>query len=673
MLVSWSWLSRYVDLPLSPEELGDRFALSGLNLESIQRAERDSVIDLEVTSNRGDCLGHIGIAREAAALLGKELSIPNPQPVVSETPCESLATIANEYPEVCPRYLARVILGVRIGPSPQWLADALVSVGISLVNNVVDITNYVMFECGQPLHAFDLDKLQGPGIIVRRAREGETLQAIDHRNYVLEPSDCVIADHTRAVAIAGVMGGAATEVNERTTNLLIEAAAFAPLSVRATGRRLKLRSPSSYRFERKVDLAGLDWASRRCCQLILETAGGKLAQGVLEAGRKPIAPVGEPTTITLRWSQVQRILGISIPQQTALRFLLAIGCKELNRSEQTLVVQPPSWRHDLTREIDLIEELARLYGYDKIPEDSPIPVVPSRVRPEDQALQIVRGVLTSVGLFEAMTPSLSPTTTESLLSPWTDAPPLETVTSMLEGARCLRRSLIPSLLVSHQANLAASGLSAELFEIAHVYLPQGPTALPLEQKMLAWVSQRDYSETKGIVEALLARLGIDGKLTIGPFSAEHLEEATSASFWWKDQRVGIVGSVREQLGKVTVCELNLTLLLSKAELVPQHTPISPFPGIARDLNLIMDEQVRWSDLEQGIRSAAGPSLVGIDYRETYRDPTKDGANRKRILFSLRFQRPDATLSSSDADASVSSILEACERKFDAKLLDPRHG
>ena len=270
MLVCWEWLSQYVDLSSQdPRQLANQFAMSGLNHESTAQVGSDTVIDLEVTSNRGDCLGHIGVAREAAALLGKPLCIPKPTPEFGSRSSTEFIHIDNQFAEACPRYTARVIRGVKIGPSPEWLVRRLAAVGINSINNVVDATNYVMLECGQPLHAFDLQAIRGGQILIRPAKAGEKFLAIDHRTYELDPQMVVIADAQRAVALGGVMGGVDSEVALSTKDLLIEAASFSPLAVRHAARKLKLHSPSSFRFERCPDPAGLEWASLRCCQRIL--------------------------------------------------------------------------------------------------------------------------------------------------------------------------------------------------------------------------------------------------------------------------------------------------------------------------------------------------------------------------------------------------------------------
>ena len=276
MIVSWNWLTEHVDLPMSLDELTERLTLTGLNLEGIEQVGDDTAIDLEVASNRPDCLGHLGVAREISVLWDQPLKKPDPQPAPAGQPVTEQTSVEVNCPELCPRYTARVIKGVKIGPSPDWLADRLRCLGIAVINNVVDISNYVMMECGQPLHTFDYNKLSGGKIIVRESKPGEKFTAINHQEYELQARTCVIADGEKAVALAGVMGGANTEVSDATVDLLIEAADFAPLSVRNTARRHNLHSPSSYRFERGVDPAGIDWASRRCCELILELAGGCL-------------------------------------------------------------------------------------------------------------------------------------------------------------------------------------------------------------------------------------------------------------------------------------------------------------------------------------------------------------------------------------------------------------
>ena len=430
-------------------------------------------------------------------------------------------------PDLCLRYTARVVRGVKIGPSPRWMTRRLETVGITAINNVVDISNYVLMECGQPLHTFDFGKLKGGDgrdfrvnengtvplgsqcaeIIVRRPLPGETIEAIDHKTYVLGPEMCMICDAKDPVAIGGVMGGAQTEISASTRDVLVEAAEFNPVSIRNSARQLNLHSDSSYRFERRIDPEGLDWASRRCCELILELAGGELAAGVVDVGQKP--PQRQP--VVLRLAQLKRILGIEVPAERVREILLALGSEEvaaplqthapqahglqpvgLKDSPSSLAVIPPSWRRDLTREIDLIEEVARIHGYETIPEDVGVPMVPSARRRDDRVLEKIRRVLTSAGFDEAMTPSVVDERASAAISPWTDAEPLRSQMPVIRGADCLRRSLVPSLLAVRRTNESLANAEIELFEIARVYLPRGD-GLPQEETMLAVTSGREYS------------------------------------------------------------------------------------------------------------------------------------------------------------------------------------
>lgn len=687
MLVSLNWLAKYIDLPADHDELAYRLSLAGLNHESTDTIDGDVVIDLEITSNRGDCLGQIGVAREIGVLYGRTVRERDPKLVCSRVPVDSLLSVENEFLEACPRYTARVIQGVKVGPSPGWLVEALQSVfwkrrvdgsieRYQSINNVVDATNFVLMECGQPLHAFDYAKVAGSRIIVRPGRTGETMQAIDHREYELDSSMCVIADADEASAIAGVMGGAKSEVSQTTADLVIEAAVFSPLAVRRTARTLKLHSPSSYRFERKVDPARVDWASRRVCEIIVDLAGGTVAKGVIDTA--PELPPRAP--IVLRLSQLERILGVRIDSQKVASILTALGCEptsgEAATGAETTAYIPPTWRHDLTREADLIEEVARVHGYDQIPEDAPIPVAPSSKRPFDTAMDRVRHVLTAAGLSEAMTPSIVTQKLDESLSPWTERAALETQTPMLKGARRLRRSLIPSLIEGRAKNWASASLAADLFEIAHLYLPSDSVdVLPVEQYSLAIVSGCNFFELKGILASLCQRMGIENHLEVAPVGRSGFADRGCVQLLCGSDLLGYLGIIDPKILKgwklsdmVVVAELNLSVLLDHSHLVPQQRAVSMFPSVQRDLNFIVGEAIRWREMEGVVRAAVGEDLADITYRETYRDPKKDGKDRKRVLMTLELQRHDSTLSGQQADELVGQVIEACRQQLSAELL-----
>ncbi len=683
MLVSWDWLNEYVALDMTVAELADRLMMAGLNHDGTVAVGPDWAINLEVTSNRPDCLGHLGIAREVAVLWNRTLQLPAAAPRFSASKVAELASVLLDCSDLCPRYTARVIRAVKIGPSPAWLRNRLATIGITAINNVVDITNYVLMECGQPLHAFDLQKLSDRQIVVRRARNGEVLEAINHKNYTLDADMCVIADARRPVALGGVMGGAETEVTSATRDVLIESAAFAPITIRSTARRLNLHSDSSYRFERGLDPQGIDWASRRCCELILQIAGGELAEGILDIGTPP-AP-RQP--ITLRFNQLRRILGIHVEPAEAQRILAALGCREVVAAGGQVIVVPPSWRGDLTREIDLVEEVARIHGYDKIPEDVRVPMAPSHRTREDRVLAKVRHVLTASGYNEALTLSAVEEAWSDAFSPWTSQPPLRASTPVLRRADRLRRSLVPSLLGVRQTNEALSNPVIELFEVAKVYLPCGESrqiaadaaSLPVEETMIALVSGGDYFKVKGVIEGLLMLLSPEAELAVRPTTQPLLETDRSSELWLSvagagERLLGYLGEVNSRgrkefdlRGPATVAEFQLSVLLEIAQLIPQAGRLSAFPAVSRDLNLVVDEAVLWADVAQTVRQVSVPYAEHLALQDVYRSAERLGPGKKSLLLTLTLRSAEGTLTGEEADAIREKIVAACAERHAAQL------
>lgn len=667
MIVSLDWLRDYVALAMDSAELADRFALSGLNFESAN----DEAIDLEVTSNRPDCLGHIGVAREVGVLYDLPICIPTAEVAAKGPKIETLTSVTIEAPELCPRYTARLIRGVKIGPSPAWLADRLRTLGIAVINNVVDITNYVMFECGQPLHAFDFAKLAGGKIIVRAAKPSEKFQAINHQEYELAADTCVIADAKRPVAVAGVMGGVDSEVTDATVDVLIESAAFAPLSVRTTARRHHLHSPSSYRFERSVDLAGLDWASRRACELILQTAGGTLAEGVIDVG--PAVTPKEREVVKLRWAQLPRILGIEVPVATVQKILTALGCEETHICDHCIKVLPPSWRADLTREIDLIEEVARIYGYDQIPEDTNVKMAASTRTRLDRVLDRVRATLTAAGFDEAMTLSAVDETLVDAIQPWSDEAPLRASTAVLRRADCLRQTLVPSLLTARRHNEKLSNPTIELFEIANVYLPIAGE-IPQQKRLLAITSGGGFLELKGVLEALVTRIAPSQQLQVGEVEYPLLDDARQCRLRLGEHTLGYLGELskagRERFelrGGSTVAEIDVELLIAAAELASTARPLSQYPPVGRDVNIVVNESVRWAEVERLVREAGGELVESIQYQETYRDPQRLGVGKKSLLFTLQLRSATATLTNEEADGVRERIVTLLSQQLGGEL------
>jgi phenylalanyl-tRNA synthetase beta chain len=696
MLISWEWLADYVTLDAPIDQVVDRWALSGLNHESTEWVEGVPVIDLEVTSNRADCLGHIGIAREAAVLYSQALKIPAVDLPTSKQSVHELLEVENLFPEACPRYTARVIRGVKIGPSPEWFAKRLRTIGIRPINNVVDATNYVMMEYGQPLHAFDLNRIASNRIVVRPATQKENFKAIDHRSYVLDPQMVVIGDSKSALALGGVMGGSDSEVSETTVDLLIEAASFEPMAIRRTARRLKLHSPSSHRFERRIDPQGLDFASQRCCQWILQFAGGQLLDGWIDTHAEPKLS----SKVLLRRSRITRVLGIEVPWDRCQDILSRLGCS-LETDQDTLVAVPPSFRQDLTREIDLIEEIARVHGYEAIPEDAMVPMVASAARPKDTMMHTVRSIACASGFSETLNPSLIGKSPIDRISPWTLQDPLGTSVPLLEGASHLRRSLIPSLIAARLHNQSQSNRDVRLFETANVYLSHGDQPrgdqprgdqprgdqprgdqprgdqLPKEQYNFGCIAESEPRLVRGVFEEMIDRVwGHEGPvLEERMVDFDFLDKGSSIAWFLRGTMIAWVGSLSRSLaqsnkidGPVALGELDLDLLLASARSVPKLRTLSPYPAILRDLNFIVDEGVLWGQMRATIEQAAGELCKEVLFREIYRVTKRDGEGKKRVLLTLTIQSDSETLKGEQADAVVSSVVSACEAQRGAKLL-----
>ncbi|MFN7771924.1 MAG: phenylalanine--tRNA ligase subunit beta [Planctomycetota bacterium] len=680
MIVSWNWLKRYVSVTAPREEVEQRLTMSGLNHEKSVASGGDWAIDLDVTSNRPDCLGHLGIAREVAVLFGVPLQVPHPQPASQGPAVSEVAAVRIEAERLCTRYAARLIRDVKVGPSPAWLQDLLLAIGINPVNNVVDCTNFVMFECGQPLHAFDFSQLRGGQIVVREPRPGERLRAIDHREYDLEPGMCVIADGQGPVAIAGVMGGAESEVSASTRDVLIESAWFDPLAVRTTARKLALHSPSSYRFERGVDWQGADWASLRCCELILQTAGGQLAPGVIDV--QTVIP--QPHPIQFRLERIARVLGIEIPKEFVRQTFLGLGLRIEQEQGTTWTLRAPAWRRDLEREVDLIEEVGRIYGYDKVPDEVPVPMAASYRPRANRVGDKVRKVLTGCGFDEAMTPSLVPQIWADSFSPWTDCPPLvsnQPMLGVLEKASqnigpvsFVRRSLVPNLLEAKRINEYRSNDEIELFEIAKVYLPQN-SGIPHDPLLCGLVSSRDFAAVKGVLETLVQTLHPAKRLETQHCEHDLLDISQSAQLTLDGERWGWLGKVspwgRKLFGlrqDAVVAEFDLALLEGLAVLVPQHQELSEYPPVTRDFNFVLDNDVRWASLESTVRLAAGPMLEAVRYLETFRDEAKDGPGKKRLLLSVVLRSASGTLTGQQLEEVSQQIIAACDRQLGARVL-----
>ena len=691
MIVSLDWLADYVNVP-AVDQMTDRLLLAGLNHEATETVGSDTAVDLEVTSNRPDCLGHLGVAREVAVLFERPLRIP---PIELPKPTKAAAVaVTIEADDICPYYSARIIRGVTVGPSPDWLVRRLATVGITSVNNIVDITNYVMLECGQPLHAFDLKNLIGGQIVVRRARPNEPFEAINHKRYELTEGMAVIADLDRPVALAGVMGGAETEITPTTTDVLLESAQFAPLPVRAAARGLALSSPSSYRFERGPDPAAVEWASRRATALILELAGGILEERLIEAGARAC----QPAEIVLRADRVETVLGVSVSAQRQREILQSLGFVEQAAVAEESRWLAPTWRRDCLREIDLVEEIGRIEGYERVPEDVPIAAKPIARSSRERLVRMVAEVSVAAGFYEAMTRSVVAESLEGFGSPWGDTKPLVCRPPLVRGADRLRRTLLPSLLEARVGSLAVGAEHADLFEIAHAYLscPNDTMSAksPLEEPLLlTLVTTGDFFRVKGLAAMVLARLGLDelaaaaestiaadltgvsyrpiqsGLLATGRAAEVVLHRPNETA-----RRLGIVGEISSQLCRQVGCsedaaavELRLDGLEFATEYEPMLTAPSNYPSIDRDINLVVDEAVSWGAIVAAVESTGCQELDEIHLGQIWRDINRLGVGKKSVVVSLRLRSGKETLSAEQANELVAKMIEACKQQVGATL------
>jgi phenylalanyl-tRNA synthetase beta chain len=642
------------------------------------------VLHLEPFANRPDSLSMIGIAREVSAALGRAL-----KPIAhdcEETGAEASAQIAVRIDDrsLCPRYTARVIEGVKVGASPLWMAGRLQAAGMRSVNNVVDITNYVMLESGQPLHAFDLENIEGGRIEVRAARAGEKMMSLDGVERQLDERMLVIADGARPVAIAGVMGGLDSEVSDATTRVLLESASFNPASVRRTSTRLALRSESSRRFEKGLDWHGVDAASRRACHLLEKYCGGRVSRGVAEDG--VAAP--EAARVSVRPSRVARILGTAIPEPQIASILRGLQFHVDAESAERIEVTVPTWRPDVRREEDLIEEVARHYGYDNIPARLPGGVTyHGRTSEIDRDEEEIRDILVELGLFEAITLSLlHPIKYERIAMRSTGD--VKVVNPLVADQAQIRTTLLPHLIESVMHNLNARAEHVELFEISKVYR-QGETArsVPTEQRRLAVVvagrkngRPLDFYHAMGVVQGLFRRLRI-------PIKGEPFEsEAPSTFHPGKTARLRMVGGGAEtNLGvigalhpavlevldtetEIVAAELDLDLILSvlREQGWVQYRPISRFPEVSRDLALVVADEVPSGRIEEEMWRSAASSLVSVRCFDVYRGKQIDEGH-KSMAYSLTFQQPDRTLTDADIEKLMSGIVERLQTAVGARV------
>jgi phenylalanyl-tRNA synthetase beta chain len=634
----------------------------------------DAVLELEVTPNRGDSMGMIGIAREVAALLGKELRLPDAD-LASLSDVRSPVSVEVEDPDACRRYVARFIERLSIGPSPSHIQSRLVALGVRPVSNVVDITNYVMLETGQPLHAFDAAKIAEHEILVRRAREGEELRTLDGQQRSLHPDDLLIADARGPVGLAGLMGGENTEVSNATTAVILESANFDSATVAFMARRHVLRSEASTRFERGVDPEMAPFAAARAARLMADHAGGAIAPEVVDVYPAPAAR----TRITLRPERTNALLGYDLSAEDQAAHLRSLEL-EVDLADGRFEVEVPSFRRDLQREVDLIEEIARLAGFERLPS--------TLLDPGQAAERRLRRVLAGFGLYEAWTSSFgSPGDLDALGLP-EDHPARRMVklanpTSELDPV--LRTTLLPGLLRSVARNLAQHAGEVALFEVARIYEPSGQQ-LPREELVLAaaltgtrgsvsWTVEPrrwDFFAGKGVLEGVFAALGVEG-LKFSPVSGLPFHPTRAVGAALGDSRLGILGELhpdvceRFEIAPGTVAfEIALAPVFSAMSGRVRAEELSRFPAVYIDLAFVVDKELSAGHVEDLIGRAGAPEVRSVRLFDVYSgEQIPEG--KKSLAYALELRADDRTLTDADAEVVTKRIVTALEERTGAQL------
>ena len=695
MKVSYNWLREFVDPTASPEEIASRLALSGTNIAGIEKTAKDAVIDAEITSNRPDCLGMLGIAREVAAIYRLPLKTVSPKPDASTSAKTSEAvTVKIEAPDLCGRFTARVIRGVRVQPSPQWLKDRLEAAGTASISNIVDISNYVMLELGHPLHTFDYDLVRNHSIVVRRARQGEKIKTLDGVERTLDANASVVADDegSRAVGIGGIMGGAETEISFSTKNVLIECAWFDPIAVRRTARSLRLHTEASMRFGRGADPEMAEVASRRAAELILQLAGGELLSGVVDAypGKRT------PGKINLTRREFLRIMGADVPDKDIEAVLSSLGFAPVrtdhNRgAADSLLAEwectQPSWRAEVGREIDLIEEVARVYGLDQFPPRLPAARSGAARLPHYEAETRLRERLVGLGYHEILTiPHVAEDRNELFRPP--DAVPAKLANPLSEEAGVLKSTGAVTMAGAIEWNLNHGQRSARLFEIgSHYRLVNGK---PAETRVLSigatgtarpqalYDSPRDYSfaDLKGDLDAVAAlsgglrweyggpdwlNPGRRGAISLGKESGPPLGAAGQLA-----KRVAEKFKFRQD---VYLAEVNLGPLYCMYYGVKnsrRYEPLPRFPAVERDFSVFLNEGVAFAQVQQTIQSLGIPEIASIEAADLFRGKNVP-AGKFSLLVRVIFQSRQGTFTEAQINELSTRIVAALEKNLGATL------
>ena len=686
MLISFNWLKDLVEISDSPQQLAEKLTRAGNAVEGVSQVGDDHILDFDLTSNRSDCLSHLGIAREYSAISDCGLRIAdsssgNPK---SEIRNPNSNSVTLDAPAICLRFTARIIRGVKVGPSPDWLVKRLEAVGELSINNIADITNYVMHELGQPMHSFDLDKLSENRIVVRRAKIGEKITTLDEVERELDDSMLAICDAEKPVAVAGVMGGLDSGISDSTTNVLLEVAYFDRASIRKTARALKLNSEASHRFERGVDIENLVRASNRATELILELAGGT-AEDLIDVYPTPV----EPKTIECAdiAAAVTRLTGLEIHTVQAQAILAKLGILRKNESEirnpKSEIYFSPSWRHDINIPEDLVEEIARVIGYDTIAEELPPAFGAGEYQPAETRKSAARRALREIGYDEAISYSFIDAGTDGmfetvpgLVDSSIENPLVTLQDSIIEGAVRMRPTLLAGLLDAVRTNFNQQRRDVKLFEIGKVFAAsKREDGLPTERELVALAvsggeiaegkamqtRETDFYDAKGAVELLADAVGAE--LEFRPASLKHLRTGQTAEILSNGNVIGFVGRLNDAVAvgykfrqPVFVAELDLDALLAAPQQGVFYAPLPVYPSSVRDISVLVKRDSSFTDLRSAILNGGFGLLKNVEYVDVFEG--KGMAEDERSLtIRLEYRSDERTLKDEEVDGEHGKIVE----------------
>lgn len=682
MLVPVDWLKEYINTDLSPADLASKITMGGVEVEEVVKCGDNAILNLAPTPNRGDCLSILGVAREVAALTAGSAVPPKLDPIEGSGKMSDWVEIVVNDTEGCPRYTSRVVDGVKIGPSPEWLKQRVESVGLRSINNVVDATNYVLMELGQPVHAFDLRYLKGAKLIIDHPKSECKLIALDGKEYTFGPEDVLNLDSERAIGAAGIMGGENSGVADDTTTLVLESAYFDPKRVRRTSSRTGLVSESSRRFEKGVDpeyvIAGL----HRLTELIVKVAGGKPSSDWIDVYPREI----KRSVIELSLHEVNWLLGTDLNKKTVSNILKLIGCEIKGEENDLLTVTVPSGRPDLIRPVDLIEEVARIYGYDKIKDSMPIIKISSLVKPAGKdAVNEAKEVLTGLGFFEAMTYGFASGEQERVFGAAKD--PIKLANPLTVEMEYMRTSIIPALIDSLIHNLNRQTKDVRLFEINKVFLPSGKD-LPCERLNLAGVmtgsahpglwdstgKNCDLFDAKAAVWAVFNKLGLQFPEVRQSNGKTFLHPADSFEMVFNNEIVGYCGRLHPEIEKkhdftlpVYIFEVDFdSLKYAFLHKKIVYKPISRFPTVTRDVALLVNSSVTHKEMLQSFNKNVNNMVQGVELFDIYSGKgIPEG--KKSMAYRLIFGAFDRTLSDDEVDTTFSAIIEKIKKETGAEV------